>query len=59
MKNETIKETLNKYGLKQWQLADLMGIREEVLSRKMRYELPKEEQKRIIELIKKEGVKNE
>ena len=38
-------------GLKQWQLAQILGIDESVLSRKLRYELPEEEQDRIVALI--------
>lgn len=58
MKNELIKRELKKHNLKQWQLADMLGIREESLCKKMRYELSKEEQERIISLIEKEGEKH-
>ncbi len=52
MKNKLIKDALFKANMKQWQLAELMGISEGHLSRKLRHELPKEEQKQIISLIK-------
>ncbi len=52
-KNKRIKDALYKHSLKQWELAELMGINEFSLSRKLRHELPKEEQERIISLIKR------
>ena len=53
--NRIIREALNESGMRYWQLADLMCIRPETLSRKLRYELPVTEQKAIVELIRKEG----
>ena len=38
-------------GMKNYQLAELMGISEFTLSRKLRNELPEKEQVRIISLI--------
>lgn len=52
MNNRKIREALEKAKMKQWQLADLMHIREEALCRKLRYELPAEEQEQIVKLIK-------
>jgi hypothetical protein len=52
MVNKKIREALTKANMKQWQLADLMHIREEALCRKLRYELPAEEQRQILALIK-------
>ena len=37
--------------MKQWQLADLMGISEFYLSRLFRKELPDEEQDKIVQII--------
>lgn len=51
MVNEKLKNAMKETHLKQWQVADLMGINEFSLSRKLRYELPEEEQQRIIDLI--------
>ena len=51
MMNKLIKDALEKHDLKQWELAELMGINEFSLSRKMRHELPKEEQLKIVSLI--------
>lgn len=38
-------------GMKQWEVARLLGVSESVLSRKLRDELPEEEQNRIISVI--------
>ncbi len=53
--NLLIREALREYGLCQWELADIMGVREETLSRMLRRELPISEQYAIIALIGKEG----
>ncbi len=52
MKNTKIKIAMTKEGLHQWEVARLMGIHEGSLSRKLRDELPSEEQDRICQLIK-------
>ena len=51
MKNQIIKQALFTHNLKQWQLAEIMGIREEMLSRKLRHELPEDEQRDIVRKI--------
>ena len=51
MKNETIRKVLRDSGMKQWELAELLGISEFTLSRKLRNELPQEEKERILNLI--------
>ena len=51
MKNARIKVALIENGMKQWQLAQLMGVHEATLSKRMREELPAEEQDRIVNLI--------
>ena len=51
MANIKIRVKMFETGIKQWELAKLMGVSESVLSRKLRDELPEEEQDRIIELI--------
>ena len=56
--NKRIRNLLRKYGKPQYWLAHLMKINEGTLTRRLRYELPKEETKRIIEIIEnavKEG----
>lgn len=51
MTNKSIRIALLTNDLKQWELAKLLGMHEAALSRKLRFELPQEEQKRIIEII--------
>lgn len=53
--NSIIRRALFDAGMKQWQLAELMGITEFTLSRKLRHELPEEEQTRIVNLIRSRG----
>ena len=38
-------------GVKQWQIAEAMGIREETLSRKLRTELKDDERERMLKVI--------
>lgn len=52
--NLIIREALKESGLCQWQLADLMQMREDTLSKMLRYELPESEQIAIAKLIRKE-----
>ena len=52
MANTRIKVAIMESGLKQWQVADLVGIRDDAFSRKLRHELPIEEQDRIVDLIR-------
>lgn len=51
MANEMIRELLKLHNVKQWELADLLKIREENLSRLLRYELSEDRKKEIISLI--------
>ena len=51
MKNLNIRNVLIQNNMKQWQLADHLGISEYTLCKKLRRELPEQEQKRIIEVI--------
>ncbi len=53
MKNKKVKMAMAEAGMKQWELAQLLGIHEGTLSRKFRLELPAEEQDQIVELISK------
>ena len=52
MNNVMIRKELKECNVKQWQLAELLGIGEYTLCRKLRRELPVEEQERIIAIIK-------
>lgn len=53
LNNQKIRFALLENNMKQWELADLMGVSEAVLSRRLRKELPEEEQERIVALIRK------
>ncbi len=57
-KNKEIREAAKKAGVKLWQIADAIGITDGNFSRKLRHELPEDEQRRILEIIKQisEGV---
>ena len=52
MKNTLIKSELTKRNMKQWELAEIMNMNEFSLSRKLRHDLPEEEQRQIVSLIK-------
>lgn len=51
MKNKRIRLKLVEHELTQYDLSKLMGISETTLYRRLRDELPEEEQNRIINLI--------
>lgn len=53
--NLIIREALKECGMCQWQLADLLGIREDALSKMLRYELPEAEQIEMAKIIRKAG----
>ena len=55
LSNTKIRIKMVEVGLKQWQLARIMGISESMLSRKLREELPEDEQDRICDLIEQGG----
>ena len=55
MNNIAIRMSLMEVGMKNYQLAELLGITETALSRKLRKELPEEEQRRIMAIIKENG----
>lgn len=52
MKNYEIRVELMKREMKQYELADLLGISEWTLSRKLRTELPDDEKQRILDIIR-------
>lgn len=51
--NEAVRSTLRIQNKKQWELARALGIAEATLSRKLRTELPVEEQMEMVKLIEK------
>ena len=54
MKNKRIREALFETGIRQYELAALLGVSDMTLFRKLRFELPDEEQERIIKVINEE-----
>lgn len=57
MNNKKIRMALAENGVKYYELADLMGVSEATLGRKLRKEMLEEEQLRLVKLIE-EAVKN-
>lgn len=55
MNNSKIRYALKETGIKYWELARLMGISDATLCRRLRDELPAEEQDQIVELIRQHG----
>ncbi len=55
MNNIKIRVELTKSGVKYWELARLLGISVPTLNRRLRDELPAEEQDQIVELIRQHG----
>ena len=53
--NTEIKEKIKAAGLKQYQIADLLGIGETTLVRWLRYELTEERKEMILSAIEKGG----
>lgn len=49
--NIPVHDEISKSGLKYWQIADMLHISPETLSKRLRHELPPEEQRKIIEVI--------
>lgn len=59
MKNLGIRERAAVKGVRLWQIADRIGINDGTFSRRLRKELPSEEQAeimQIIEALSKEGI---
>lgn len=52
MNNLEIRQALKKHRMFSYELAEMLGISEWTLSRKLRKELPPEEQQLIIKLIR-------
>ena len=52
MNNIAIREAMKSKRIYNYELAEMLGISEFTLSRKLRKELPEDEQQRILNLIK-------
>ena len=52
MKNERVRTEAAAHGVKLWQIAEVYGCNDGNFSRKLRRELPENEQQRIISIIK-------
>ena len=59
MANEALKSYARKRRVPQWKIADALQIHEVVLSRKLRYELTREEQAKIRGIIDELAKKKE
>ena len=57
--NLDIRIALSKTSMKQYQLAELLGVSEGRLSTMLRNELPESEQRKIIDLINSEAKKKD
>ena len=52
MKNSRVRVAAMETGVKLWQVAERLGINDGNLSRKLRRELPEEEQEKLLEIIR-------
>lgn len=51
MKNIKIREKAHTSGVKMWEIAEALGIADTTLCRKLRKELPEDEQEKILNII--------
>lgn len=51
MKNQEIRNAVKKSGVRFWRIAEILGIQDSALSRKLRHELPDEEKNQILSII--------
>lgn len=49
--NMNIREKARNSGVRLWQIADALGMQESLFSKKLRKELPEDEQERILSII--------
>ena len=59
MNNKRIREMATRKGVKLWEIAAKLGIADGSLSRKLRFELPEEEQTSIIGIIEQIAAERE
>ena len=51
MKNQRVRNSAQSAGVRLWEIADRYGVAEGTFIRKLRYQLPPEEEERILLLI--------
>lgn len=51
MANKLIREAADSNGIRHWQIAERLNMHEGNFSRKLRHELPADEQERIMQII--------
>lgn len=51
MKNQEIRQAALRKGVRMWQIAEALGVHENTFSRRLRSELPQDEQERILSII--------
>lgn len=51
MKNIGIRNYAKKNNVKLWEIADVYGVSDVTLSKKLRYELPEKEKENIMQII--------
>lgn len=56
--NKDIRCAIGARGLKQWQVADALGVSEATFYRKLRKELPNDEKEKILAVIEELGKEN-
>lgn len=56
--NKEIRCAIGARGLRQWQVAEALGLSESALSRKLRKELPEDEKQKILSVIEELGKEN-
>lgn len=49
--NQDIRKKMNDAGLKQWQVADAIGVHEQTFLRRLRRELPETEKQELFKII--------
>ena len=49
--NMKIREKARNSGVRLWQIADALGMQESLFSKKLRKELPEDEQERILNIV--------
>lgn len=52
MSNKEIRTAMKEKNMAQWQLGELLGVSENTVNRWLRKELPEDEKKKILKIIK-------